>query len=493
MAAHRYWRIASCTAHGEGDLELGELNLYDASGRIDDLAVLSSTVPPSIGSLESLRDGVTSAVVGWKASLLQAANFAITWDFGGAPKSVQAFRVGPGREKTFSLSLFDVEYSDDGALWNRVGPYPIGPLQYPAGNATVEVFLVAAYSFAAILLCDGDNGGSAFVDSSRNKLAVTPVGQVTTDTTRKLTGLSSAKFVATGASVGGGSLLIADSPLLDLSSVSYTIEMYIWLDAAAITTNVVLFNKQRLTDSPYQIQLRALRYGPADFRLAAYWDYGSSIESVTSMPLNRFVHVAVCRSGSTLRGFVDGQLAFETLSFPAQTVASNTFPASIGAYSDGRYGMSGWLDGFWLTIGSAKYSGEFVPPAHLGDPYAGTGGAKVNLTDYAKFASSPVSAALATHTPVVDTLARDIEFSGRGRIAGTVKVKGTPNVPTKRRVRLLRDRDFLLVRETWSDPVTGAYAFHEIDERHTYTVIADDYEGNFRAVLADRVVPEVMQ
>lgn len=86
-----------------------------------------------------------------------------------------------------------------------------------------------------------------------------------------------------------------------------------------------------------------------------------------------------------------------------------------------------------------------------------------------------------------------MEFSGRGRIAGTVKVKGTPNVPTKRRVRLLRDRDFLLVRETWSDPVTGAYAFHEIDERYTYSVIADDYEGNFRAVLADRVVPEVMQ
>lgn len=93
----------------------------------------------------------------------------------------------------------------------------------------------------------------------------------------------------------------------------------------------------------------------------------------------------------------------------------------------------------------------------------------------------------------VSALRRDIEFGGRGVITGTVKVKGTPNVPTKRRVRLLRDRDFLLVRETWSDPVTGAYAFHEIDERYTYSVIADDYEGNFRAVLADRVVPEVMQ
>jgi hypothetical protein len=48
------------------------------------------------------------------------------------------------------------------------------------------------------------------------------------------------------------------------------------------------------------------------------------------------------------------------------------------------------------------------------------------------------------------------QFAGRGRISGTVKDKGTPNMPVRRRVRLYQDRDGLLVRETWSDATTGA-------------------------------------
>lgn len=136
--------------------------------------------------------------------------------------------------------------------------------------------------------------------------------------------------------------------------------------------------------------------------------------------------------------------------------------------------LTAYVSGLRIAPGTQNFSSLPVPPG---------------TTGFVEFGSHPIGVV----SRGVSALRRDIEFGGRGVITGTVKVKGTPNVPTKRRVRLLRDRGFLLVRETWSDPVTGAYAFHEIDERYTYTVIADDYEGNFRAVLADRVVPEVMQ
>ena len=86
----------------------------------------------------------------------------------------------------------------------------------------------------------------------------------------------------------------------------------------------------------------------------------------------------------------------------------------------------------------------------------------------------------------------DREFGGFGRIAGTVKEDGTPDVPVKRRVRLHREQDGLLVREVWSHPTTGAYSFDHIDTTKRYTVITYDYEHDYRAVIADNITPEAM-
>lgn len=82
---------------------------------------------------------------------------------------------------------------------------------------------------------------------------------------------------------------------------------------------------------------------------------------------------------------------------------------------------------------------------------------------------------------------------GIGRVRGTVKRKDQPaNVPLKRRVRLVRERDGLVLREAWSDAVTGEYDFQYIDELQTWTVIAYDHEHNFRSVIADNLTPEMM-
>lgn len=84
--------------------------------------------------------------------------------------------------------------------------------------------------------------------------------------------------------------------------------------------------------------------------------------------------------------------------------------------------------------------------------------------------------------------------NGRGRVRGrTVEQedKNSPKVPVSRRVRLYRDRDGLLIRETWSN-AQGEYDFPGIDSTTAYTVLSYDHEGDFRAVVADRVTPEAM-
>lgn len=77
--------------------------------------------------------------------------------------------------------------------------------------------------------------------------------------------------------------------------------------------------------------------------------------------------------------------------------------------------------------------------------------------------------------------------NARGRIVGTVKRKDDPaNVPLARRVRLYRDRDGMLIAETWSD-AAGNYQFNYIEEGEAYTAIALDHQHFYRAVAADNL------
>lgn len=95
---------------------------------------------------------------------------------------------------------------------------------------------------------------------------------------------------------------------------------------------------------------------------------------------------------------------------------------------------------------------------------------------------------------VVDSLSCiDVEDGGAGRIVGTVKEKNTPaNTPLKRRVVLLSMPGSRVIRETWSDPVTGVYEFTEVAMDRVYTVVSYDHTGIYRGVVADNLSPELM-
>ena len=88
---------------------------------------------------------------------------------------------------------------------------------------------------------------------------------------------------------------------------------------------------------------------------------------------------------------------------------------------------------------------------------------------------------------------RNHYYHGTYRITGTVKEKGPQiDVPVSRRVLLIDERANFVVRETWSDPATGAYAFLHINPEIQYLVISYDYQQNFRAAVADNLTAEPM-
>ena len=90
---------------------------------------------------------------------------------------------------------------------------------------------------------------------------------------------------------------------------------------------------------------------------------------------------------------------------------------------------------------------------------------------------------------------RNHYYHGDHRIAGTVKhrVKGViADEPLRRRVLLIDAATYVVVRETWSDAVTGAYSFDHIDAVPRYLVVAFDHQGQHRAVIADKLRAQPM-
>lgn len=80
----------------------------------------------------------------------------------------------------------------------------------------------------------------------------------------------------------------------------------------------------------------------------------------------------------------------------------------------------------------------------------------------------------------------DAYNGGVGNIIGTVKEKNTPtNTPLHRRVLLVDEASRITIRETWSDPITGAFEFRGVKQGVKYSTISYDHLHNYRAVIAD--------
>lgn len=119
---------------------------------------------------------------------------------------------------------------------------------------------------------------------------------------------------------------------------------------------------------------------------------------------------------------------------------------------------------------------------------------KVGLLSLLTVASAAVPGPARTVALDAPQRVRDLEFGGTASITGAVGIKGTggaPDTMTRSRVRLLRQRDGLLAREVWSTPVTGAFAFHGLDPAQQFIALAEDQDGVFAPVAADRRTPEV--
>lgn len=492
MPAVRYWRIVGIETYAGGDLELSELHLYGTSGRLDAAATLTSTIAPTAGTLAALQDDNLGTTCRFAAAAVRAGGFAIAWDFGADNTADNVgLRLGASADQSAFMAGCILQYSTDGAQWQWLAAF--ARYAWPGVGAYTVAPTVGDpyfYNVALLLHCDGANGSTTFADNSPDPSSITAVGGAAI-------GTANAKYGTGALSANGGRLTVPNADKLNLSIGDWTIELWFWLNNSG--TQARLIDKEISNGIyPWAINYGQVTSGKIDFRS---FNTGGillpDLAGVTDVAARQWNHVAVCRAGNTYRLFLNG--VQEAIATRSDALRVSTDPVNIG--NNGLNSTYGGIliDEVRITKGVARYTTNFTPSTEpflnsaggsggtvFGSPILHTAASAVQIA-----ASAPVPAFSTSPTPRLQ-LARDVEHGGPGAIYGTTKTKGTPNLPTKARVVLLHQRSKLPVRETWSDPLTGAFAFTGIDTNQQFLTLAEDAAGNFRPVAANRRTPEVL-
>jgi hypothetical protein len=194
-------------------------------------------------------------------------------------------------------------------------------------------------SVSLLLHMNGANDGTTFTDTSANAHTITVSGGAKLTTTGPKLGSACGTF--DGAS---DYLTTPASSTFAFGTGNFTVEF--WCYPNVVSDNDGLFT-----------------FGSSLF-LALYagnWMLGTAGSGGSSMgaaSTGSWQHVAVTRSGTSLRLFVDGAQVGSTLT-DSTNLAQNQM--AVGYYYDSTFGFNGKIDELRVTKGVARYTADFTP------------------------------------------------------------------------------------------------------------------------------------
>lgn len=201
---------------------------------------------------------------------------------------------------------------------------------------------------------NGTNASTTFTDSSSNAFTATAYGNAQISTTESKFGNASGKFDGSGDYVQ-----ITSATALELGAGDFTIELFYYHDGGN-QTFAGLVGKGEVNSTASDAW--SLEFGGPGLIFVAWANNNTTVQC--SLPSNNaWHHVAVTRSGSTLRLFVDGvQESSNTVSFTISTNNSGPLVIGGGAYAPTLRSFSGYIDELRITKGVARYTANFTAP-----------------------------------------------------------------------------------------------------------------------------------
>lgn len=186
---------------------------------------------------------------------------------------------------------------------------------------------------------------------------------VTYDASISEDGNGSARFTGDGgpSSTAGDYLRSPAHSDFIIGSQDFTLETFVRLDSYPSTVGVLTDFRPPNTNGKY------INWGiTPSGELTIYIDLATRLTTTTTMALSTFYHVAMERYSGETRLYIDG-IASGGFWADSTVYAGDRLTIGTSQYhlslSDNRsFGIDGWGDNYRITIGEARYKGNFTPP-----------------------------------------------------------------------------------------------------------------------------------
>lgn len=221
----------------------------------------------------------------------------------------------------------------------------------------------------SLLYFDGANNSTTFTD--QKGLIWAGVGNPVISTAQSKFGGASGYFSA------GNYLSNAMSSGFSFeSSDNFTIECWVFVPSGATYQDnelpILAAGAQNTSGSKGGWNFALFNNSPASLRLENCLTNGVaqnvSFNLPSTLPRDTWIHVAICRSGTTCYGFYNGALLGTSTGLNNSALTNpNNLPIMIGSGSNGTtqnfFKLTGYLDDLRVTKGVARYTASFTLPS----------------------------------------------------------------------------------------------------------------------------------
>jgi len=228
---------------------------------------------------------------------------------------------------------------------------------YSATSTTITVPTAPVTAITNTSLLTNFTNGSIVDAHSSNVLETVGNAKLSTSVTKF--GTASMAFDGTG-----DSLKIPDNSVINLFAGDFTLECWAYFNE--VNAEMCLINKGWQSASAYASYCIYMASGGSLKFLSSSngssWNIANE-KVIGTMTTTTWTHIAVTRSGTTFRAFVNGVIN-DAFTFTSSASLAN-LPAQtlfIGGRTDGSSTLNGYLEDVRITRGFARYTANFTPP-----------------------------------------------------------------------------------------------------------------------------------
>ena len=192
---------------------------------------------------------------------------------------------------------------------------------------------------------DGTDGSTSFPDSSATSATVTASGNAQVDTAQSKFGGASCLLDGSG-----DQLSVADNAAWDFGTGDFAIDFWVRFNSVASFPQTY-FSRNNFSE---------MRLQNDDANTIVLFLMGSEILSRAWTPsTGTWYHIAITRSGTDLRLFIDGVQQGATVTNSTNVSGSS---AILIGQTAGVNTVNGWIEEFRISKGAARWTANFTPP-----------------------------------------------------------------------------------------------------------------------------------